>query len=686
MGEEGTPAVPIPCSRTSRLYLSWGPGTSLLACPAELNASEGSAGPSTSFQTISSIRWGPLPASSRRVAYDSLPAYKALQTSRQQHGAQLATLQQIGEYADSISAVISPQGLAQAEEYGQPQEAATWDFLSLMYVQQQTSQASIAEALVQWMQKHARVLTTPSTSEGEVAGPSLPEEVEELHNAESATSQAKYWPVVHRLVALGWLEDAVGLLGLQPVWWHAHAVDRDEKMQSLVSILEAAVLLLRRMPHYKPPRDTDPSLQTFDDLQVFMDHRRAWQGQVRELLLDQQLWAGAAAANRATAEGVHTLLSILDGSEASLKAAACTWLELMAAQALHKFPGLQSEADLATLVARSMKEKDNGSVELLLVLDGILQAVGQQDLQGLLQTCSASFSRWFMAHLPPLLARHPAAAVLARPLDHFGSDQLEFYTLEYAESLGASQQTWPLAAEYLAWCPVHGRSSLIRLLEGLPLARSSERTVTKALQVCERFRLPEVKVSICQRVGMARLQQGRLACALRWLGSCGSEQALAPLGQQIAARIAEHASELSSRPDELEAMLKDLQFLAAAGEGDAKQHNSVLALIRSYLCLLKAEQQASVEHDSAADSVLRLLSNSMLPESSRLPILYQAVPLLERQQLPPLFSAKDTSKLLAHLQAATAAEDKASQRQDVSAIQLCLARNLARAQIAGAVA
>ena len=57
-----------------------------------------------------------------------------------------------------------------------------------------------------------------------------------------------------------------------------------------------------------------------------------------------------------------------------------------------------------------------------------------------------------------------------------------------------------------------------------------------------------------------------------------------------------------------------------------------------------------MEHDSAAESVLRLLSNSMLPESSRLPILYQAVLLLERKELPPLFSAKDTSKLLAHLQ------------------------------------
>ena len=38
-------------------------------------------------------------------------------------------------------------------------------------------------------------------------------------------------------------------------------------------------------------------------------------------------------------------------------------------------------------------------------------------------------------------------------------------------------------------------------------------------------------------------------------------------------------------------MLKDLQFLAAAGEADTGQQNDVLVLIRSYLCLLKAEQQ-----------------------------------------------------------------------------------------------
>ena len=60
---------------------------------------------------------------------------------------------------------------------------------------------------------------------------------------------------------------------------------------------------------------------------------------MRELRQDQQLWAAAVAADKATAKAVHTLLSILEGSEQSLKAAARTWLELMAAQALHKFPG-----------------------------------------------------------------------------------------------------------------------------------------------------------------------------------------------------------------------------------------------------------------------------------------------------------------------------------------------------------
>jgi hypothetical protein len=51
----------------------------------------------------------------------------------------------------------------------------------------------------------------------------------------------------------------------------------------------------------------------------------------------------------------------------------------------------------------------------------------------------------------------------------------------------SSQQTWPLAAEYLAWCPAQGEAALRRLLERLPLAEQPDRQVLKALQVMAWF-------------------------------------------------------------------------------------------------------------------------------------------------------------------------------------------------------
>ena len=42
---------------------------------------------------------------------------------------------------------------------------------------------------------------------------------------------------------------------------------------------------------------------------------------------------------------------------------------------------------------------------------------------------------------------------------------------------------------------------------------------------------------------------------------------------------------------ELEGTLQDLQFLAAAGMADGDVHQGILALVRSYLCLIKARQQ-----------------------------------------------------------------------------------------------
>lgn len=55
--------------------------------------------------------------------------------------------------------------------------------------------------------------------------------------------------------------------------------------------------------------------------------------------------------------------------------------------------------------------------------------------------CSRSFSPWFMAHIPDLLARHPSApATLCRFLPHFGADQVNPLPL----CIGTSSSNVPL--------------------------------------------------------------------------------------------------------------------------------------------------------------------------------------------------------------------------------------------------
>jgi hypothetical protein len=111
--------------------------------------------------------------------------------------------------------------------------------------------------------------------------------------------------------------------------------------------------------------------------------RRTWQSQIRQLLQDGGLWAAAAAADAATADGVRGLMGVLLGDEAALVQSASTWLELAAALALHEYPSMRLQPDLEPLLRKSLAGRDGGGVELLIVLEDLLQVVallpGQED-------------------------------------------------------------------------------------------------------------------------------------------------------------------------------------------------------------------------------------------------------------------------------------------------------------------
>eukprot|EP00884_Botryococcus_braunii_P005623 jgi/Botrbrau1/15061/Bobra.118_2s0009.1 len=96
---------------------------------------------------------------------------------------------------------------------------------------------------------------------------------------------------------------------------------------------------------------------------------------------------------------------------------------------------------------------------------------------------------WFLAHVPALLESMPGASqILYKQIPQDGADQAELFTLDYVSCLATAPVTWPLAAEYLTWCPRHGRAALQLLLERLPV-QDDEKQARRALLTCRKHGL-----------------------------------------------------------------------------------------------------------------------------------------------------------------------------------------------------
>ena len=83
--------------------------------------------------------------------------------------------------------------------------------------------------------------------------------------------------------------------------------------------------------------------------------------------------------------------------------------------------------------------------------------------------------------------------------------QVEFFTLEYASALAAGATTWPLAADYLAWCPQYGSHALKLLLENVS-PTADHKAASAVLRLCRQYEMPEVAMGICRALGSAAAQ------------------------------------------------------------------------------------------------------------------------------------------------------------------------------------
>ena len=215
----------------------------------------------------------------------------------------------------------------------------------------------------------------------------------------------------------------------------------------------------------------------------------------------------------------------------------------------------------------------------------------------------------------------------------------------YAAWLMGEEATWPLAAAYLAWCPMRGAALLAALPPRLQVQEDAWAT-QKALQLCRSYGLEEAATSICRSAGAADLQEGRLASALEWFLAAGDDERAASVAvrhlPELAAAALEHCLDVEE-PSVLR-QLADLEalLLVAQSPGHAQKGplRTLLAL-RHFVgaargALSGSSQGAGRDREAAHAALAEIVADNTLPAELIVHILAAAVPLLEMSTPPRL--------------------------------------------------
>jgi Nup85 Nucleoporin len=483
---------------------------------------------------------GVLSAPQRRIAYDTAGKFVELQRELHRSGITGRSQQEWAKvlaFRKAVSSILesSDDTDPTPEDIQASQERAIWDLISLFALDSQatTTQGTSVPDLAQWLHSNAISLFG-----GPAASPLPRKLAASLQETAIPEAHPEYWPTLKRLVALGWIADAIEILGLHSAWLQWGSTGEKPEIDSQVAVLEAATLLLRRMPSVRGRGASNGSTtREFDSLQECLTYRNSWQQQCNAVLEDANLWDQCESNAPETAESVKNIIEILSGNQIAVTILTKTWAELLVAKILHIHPGLQTLAELRQLLHDCIEERAL-SRELDHVLAAVLDACCEGDAQTALRACSVLASDWLMAHIPTILAAHPSgSSLLSRELAHLGTHQIEFYALEYAAALAPHASTWPLAASYLSWCETYGQSGFHALVERLPFDAANPALAFKASELCLEQGLKSLEALVLKNQGTACWQQGHLGGALTWLTKIRDieriDEILKPLASEI---------------------------------------------------------------------------------------------------------------------------------------------------------
>ncbi|KNC48027.1 nucleoporin NUP85 [Thecamonas trahens ATCC 50062] len=449
----------------------------------------------------------------------------------------------------------------------------------------------------------------------------------DVASAPAPLAHPDFWFVIQRLVLQGRMDTARELIG--------SVTSQDMAELDLLSVTAEA---LGSMPLPSPA----------SPLTEYLPAWKAWHDSVAAMV--------ASSPDVQSHPELSNIFALLLGSETALVNAATSWYELLVARMLFVDPAVKIH-DVKSHTAPAIAAVE-GDDPALRSVDLVLLAVMNRDIHTTLRYCVALIgSHWFVAHLTDLLAHVGAIESFALG---FGTSLREFFLLEYGLKLMSSRHHWQLAATYFSHAPSLGAAHMAALLETTPHPTAAK--TRKLINTALFHGLPRLATSIRAVRARAYLDANALVPALSWYLAARSPTAVSA----VADRIIDLAIATDALPD--------LHMLDALGPDlVVSERLAFLAKYREFDVLSRAGDLAT-----AATLLAKLLASHIVPRRLVLPLLRQAVPLLEAPDA--LFSAQETYALMAVL--ADVSHDHRSPptaRVDAQLISLALSRNLARA-------
>lgn len=533
---QASSAISVPGTTGGRLHFHWGVGNEIFCCGRQMNKSSlrgQNHHENESVPSSSCIRWGSQGPAQRRVAYDACAKYLEYASQCNSYNAsrkcvstrdfvdgQISTLAL--DFAQSISDILGSTSLSSIDESDDVlqviEEKALWDLLcAFVFDSAKLSpvQSTIPD-ISGWYHGNATAMCgAPSDA------PWSNETIQYLQEMDIPELEHVYWSTFLRLVALGWISDALDVLGLHSSWLQRDSSSSGETTPADITILENMSSLLRRFPSLNDRSSSETNLtRRFDNLSDLLDYRKSWLQQCQELQSDLGLWEACAETNPETKDGCLACLHILLGDDKSIDSSVDSWCELFIAEMTHRYPDLTSLSEMKQIVL-NVKSKRAPETEFHDAVASVIEYSCDLDHQAIIRTCSHLVSDWFLCHIPLILELSPAGpGPLHNPLSHFGADQSEFFRLDYACSLAPSSLTWQLALRYTGFCQHHGKDAFESICSMLPLC-STGSLARRAMNLAQEYGLETLCNRIQKQQGAVCWQNGLYGLAAYWYSLAG---------------------------------------------------------------------------------------------------------------------------------------------------------------------